>query len=110
MSSTKFDKNIKIGVIGAGAAGLSAANALKRKGYKNITILEKSDRPGGKTCTFFVDSHSYELGTVFFATYYKNTFQLLKRYNLNSENLLSKLSLSISKPNNHDSSHIYAFN
>lgn len=39
MGNAKFDRNIRICIIGAGAAGLSAASALKDKGYQNITIL-----------------------------------------------------------------------
>ncbi|MDJ0901112.1 MAG: FAD-dependent oxidoreductase [Xenococcus sp. MO_188.B8] len=75
MSNTKFDKNIKIVIIGAGAAGLSAANALKQKGYQNIQILENSDRPGGKSNTILIDGRSYELGTTFFNSSYKSTFE-----------------------------------
>ncbi len=82
MSHANLDQNIRIGIIGAGAAGLSAANALKQKGYKQITILEKLNRSGGKSCSFFVDGRSYELGTVFLAPYYRNTFQILKQFNL----------------------------
>ena len=85
MNNTKFAKNISIGIIGAGAAGLSAANALKQKGYKNITILEKLARAGGKSHTVFIGDRSYELGTAFFAAYYKNTFKLLQQFDLNFE-------------------------
>ncbi len=39
-----------VGVIGAGLAGLSAAYELRKRGY-SVTILEASDRPGGRTWT-----------------------------------------------------------
>jgi len=37
----------KIGIIGAGPAGLACANYLGRLGYKSVTIFEKTDHPGG---------------------------------------------------------------
>lgn len=43
------DRNVKIAIIGAGPAGLGAAEALKEKGYNNITIFEKSNRVGGQS-------------------------------------------------------------
>ena len=44
-------KNMRIGIIGAGAAGLSAAYYLKQSGYNNVTILERDSRVGGKCHT-----------------------------------------------------------
>lgn len=37
----------KIAIIGAGPSGLGAAQALREKGYTNITVFEKSDCAGG---------------------------------------------------------------
>ena len=42
------DINERICIVGAGPAGLTAAMYLEKKGYKNITVYEKSDRVGGK--------------------------------------------------------------
>ena len=78
----KFDESTRIGIIGAGAAGLSAASALEEKGYKDITILEKADRAGGKSRTVLVGGRSYELGTVILAAYYKHTFRLFEKFGL----------------------------
>lgn len=36
-------------IIGAGLAGLTAANRLCSHGFRNVTILEARDRPGGRT-------------------------------------------------------------
>lgn len=52
----------RIAIIGAGAAGLSAAHALKAKGYTNITIFERANRVGGKCCTVEIEGKNYELG------------------------------------------------
>jgi len=39
--------NTKIGIVGAGPSGLSAAYALVRLGYNNVTVLEKHHSVGG---------------------------------------------------------------
>lgn len=54
--------NRRIAIIGAGPAGLSAAQALKNKGYQQVTIFERADRVGGKCCTVDIDGRNYELG------------------------------------------------
>lgn len=45
--STKGYFEEKIAVIGAGPAGISCAYYLAEKGYKNVTIFEKNQKPGG---------------------------------------------------------------
>ena len=42
----KNEKNQSVGIIGAGPAGLAAAEQLRKNGYK-ITIYDRYDRPGG---------------------------------------------------------------
>ena len=42
----KNEKNISVGIIGSGPAGLSAAEELRKKGYK-IVIYDRYDRAGG---------------------------------------------------------------
>jgi hypothetical protein len=41
-------KDSRIGIVGAGAGGVHMAYHLKQKGFTNVTILEKSNRVGGK--------------------------------------------------------------
>ncbi len=63
--------DLRIGIVGAGCAGLTAAEELKKKGYTNITVLEAKKRAGGKVITIpFQDENGkpkglYEGGTVF---------------------------------------------
>ena len=46
-----FTKDQKIAAIGAGPAGIHMASQLKKRGYTNVTILEKSGMIGGtRTC------------------------------------------------------------
>tara|TARA_B100000029_G_scaffold389608_1_gene386011 strand:+ start:1496 stop:2935 length:1440 start_codon:yes stop_codon:yes gene_type:complete len=42
----KIEKSQSVGIIGAGPAGLAAAEQLRKSGYK-ITIYDRYDRPGG---------------------------------------------------------------
>ena len=44
--SIKYEKNQSVGIIGAGPAGLAAAEQLRKNGYK-ITIYDRYDRAGG---------------------------------------------------------------
>lgn len=49
-------------VVGAGLSGLSAAWHLEKKGYVNVTVVEKEDRIGGKCLTHVTDRHGYDMG------------------------------------------------
>lgn len=60
--NNKINLNHRIAILGAGAAGLSAAEALKQKGYQRITIFERTDHVGGKCLSIDIDSKTYELG------------------------------------------------
>ena len=44
-------KDVKILIVGAGAAGFAAATRLYENGFKNITILEAQNRIGGRIHT-----------------------------------------------------------
>lgn len=43
----RFPIKTRIGIIGAGPSGLSAAYALSKLGYSNVTVLEKNQSVGG---------------------------------------------------------------
>lgn len=42
-----FPVNTRIGIVGGGPSGLSAAYALAKLGYSNVTMLEKHHTVGG---------------------------------------------------------------
>lgn len=71
-----------IAIIGAGAAGLTAAESLKIKGYTNVTVIEKSDRAGGKCCSIQYEGRSYELGAGIVAGSNRTVLQLAKKYGI----------------------------
>ena len=44
--------DLKIAIVGAGPAGLTAARTLARRGYTDVVVFERSDRVGGKAHTW----------------------------------------------------------
>ncbi|MBS4537240.1 FAD-dependent oxidoreductase [Clostridium sp. D2Q-11] len=77
-------KDIKIGIIGGGLAGLSACVELKKLGY-NITVFEASDRIGGRVYTHYFDRnrHLYgELGAMRLPVAHEATWYYINKFNL----------------------------
>ncbi|KAJ7980735.1 AMP-dependent synthetase/ligase [Quillaja saponaria] len=54
--------NTRIGIVGAGPSGLSAAYALARLGYCNVTVLEKYHTVGGMCESVEIEGKVYDLG------------------------------------------------
>ena len=78
------DKNSRIIIIGAGPAGVHMSSLLAKKGYTNITILEKSNRIGGKSWTLTdKDGNPQEMGTCFTSPiggFFDVIYDLFKEY------------------------------
>lgn len=55
--------NNKITIVGSGVSGILTAVELKKKGYNNITLFEKNDRPLNLTYTYCRDSHNFDFAT-----------------------------------------------
>jgi hypothetical protein len=81
--------NAPIVILGAGVSGLLFAVRLKRLGYKNIEILESTDRYRGKTHTFIEDGPYpsgsnektvCELGTCYLSPAYYHMIDELKEF------------------------------
>lgn len=70
----------RIGIIGAGISGVTAAYELKKKGYRNVTILEKSDHVGGKCHSIEYRGKTYEMGTLIGLPTYKHTLELMQEF------------------------------
>jgi len=62
--SQPIPKKSKIGIIGAGPAGISIAHFLKKEGYNNITLLESSSHIAGKSATFSHENRGYDVGAL----------------------------------------------
>lgn len=81
----KHAPDIRIGIVGAGPAGLTAAETLKQKGYTNITILEKADRAGGKCCSIEYEGRMYELGAGILSENNRTVREIADRYQVKTE-------------------------
>lgn len=77
----KYNKDIKIAIIGAGASGLTAGLGLTKKGYKNIIIFEKEKQVGGKTFTVKHKDRNLELGSMMFSRF-DQTSKLAREFNI----------------------------
>jgi predicted NAD/FAD-dependent oxidoreductase len=78
----KKDRLTRFGIIGAGAAGLTAAVTLKEMGYQNITILEKESYAGGKCRSVDYEGLSYELGAGIISGNQQTILQLVQKAGL----------------------------
>jgi 2-polyprenyl-6-methoxyphenol hydroxylase-like FAD-dependent oxidoreductase len=70
-------RDARVCIVGAGAAGLSAAHALRRLGYRRITVLEREQRVGGKCYTIRHEGRAYELGAGALTRAYRNVRALM---------------------------------
>lgn len=77
-----MERNSKIAVVGGGLCGLLIAEGLVRKGYENISLLEKNNRLGGKLYSIDYGGKSYELGAVFGLPSHFNLIELMERLNI----------------------------
>jgi len=66
--------------VGAGPAGLTAAEALREKGYRNMVILEKEAAAGGKCHTIEIDGRNYEMGAGIIASGNTTIMGLVEKY------------------------------
>jgi predicted NAD/FAD-binding protein len=82
VSPRSFDPDTKIGVIGAGASGLTVARTLMQKGFRHVTVLEREDRVGGKCCAFMYEGSLYELGACITSPHYSSFHALVKELGL----------------------------
>ncbi len=67
---------MKIGIIGAGITGISAAHRLRKLGYHDITLLEKASVIGGKVCTTSHQGRMYDVGAIGLATDLQDIYEM----------------------------------
>ncbi len=79
--------NRRVAIVGAGAAGLSAAHALRALGYENVVVFERADRVGGKCHTIEIDGRNYELGAGIVAEDNEIVLRLAKEFGVRLERL-----------------------
>jgi predicted NAD/FAD-binding protein len=75
---TRTDLDRRICIIGAGAAGLSAAHFLRKRGYSRVQVLESSDRVGGKCCSIGLGDAVVEAGALGATGSYREVLRLAR--------------------------------
>jgi hypothetical protein len=60
----------RLGIVGAGPGGLSLARLLSERGIDDVTVIERSDRVGGKSLTVQHQGIGHEMGTCYVADGY----------------------------------------
>jgi len=76
-------------IVGGGASGVTCAYYLLQKGYNgsDITIMESSDRTGGKINSFQIDGLYYEKGAEHILNYYVTVHELFDKFQIKAEDI-----------------------
>ena len=77
-------RDTRIAIVGAGAAGLSAAYSLRKAGFGNLTVFEKQGRVGGKCRSVSLNGRSYELGAVFHLRGYEPVAGMIREFRVDT--------------------------
>jgi protoporphyrinogen/coproporphyrinogen III oxidase len=75
---------MKIGVVGAGMSGLTAAHRLQQAGHR-VEVFEREAAPGGRMCTVEVDGHRIDPGTQMLLDSFTRTRALVRELGLDAE-------------------------
>ena len=75
-------KQTRIGIIGAGVAGLTAAHTLRKMGYDKLVIFEKQPEVGGKVKSVIYQGRTYELGAVWLTADYKTVLKMAREFDV----------------------------
>lgn len=87
---------MRIGIIGAGPAGLTAAEILRRRGQGDITVLEKNRQAGGKCSSFQYEGRTYELGAGILSGNNHIALELAQKYGVETRSVDFSPSLFLS--------------
>ncbi|AKF04324.1 hypothetical protein DB32_001473 [Sandaracinus amylolyticus] len=67
----------RIGIVGGGIAGLTAARALRASGAARVIVFEREADVGGKCCTVRIADRDYELGAAIISPLYTHVRRLM---------------------------------
>ncbi|CAG8432958.1 11019_t:CDS:2 [Diversispora eburnea] len=80
-NQTPISRDSRIGIIGAGPAGISIAHFLRKEGYSNITLIESNSHIAGKSSTFIHQNRKYDVGALMIGNNYANIKSLADELN-----------------------------
>ncbi len=89
----------RIGIVGAGPAGLSTAMYLHDAGYRDVTVLEARDRIGGKCHSLSLDGDVFDLGANYLTPAYRETLRIARNVGANTHAAPSRRSVDLTTGN-----------
>lgn len=70
----------KVLIIGGGPTGCIAAHFLHCHGFNDVTLIEKGNRLGGSSCTYYYGGHPYTFGPRHFLTKYDKVWDYMNNF------------------------------
>lgn len=81
------DRRATVGIVGAGPAGLSLARLLTERGVRDVTVLERTRRVGGKSLTVQHEGLGHEVGTCYHTWGYHHIQRWMRRFGISAHRL-----------------------
>ncbi len=91
----------RVGIIGAGPAGISVAMYLRDSGHRNVTILERRERVGGKCFSLHHDGEVFDLGANYLTPAYRETLRIARNVGATIHPAPSRRSFDLATGNYH---------
>lgn len=86
-----FQRYDKIAIIGAGVSGLTMAYLLNKKGFNDVTLLEKEDVLGGYAQTYYYNSSlPHDIATSYTVGRYECILQMMEEFYIDSASIPSE--------------------
>lgn len=76
-AAPRLRRDERIGIVGAGPAGVHLAHLLHRRGFRAVTVLERGDAIGGKVLSVAHAGATFELGACYIPPNYTEYCRLL---------------------------------
>ena len=85
--SSPFHKQSRVGIIGAGPAGVHMAYELHKRGYVNLKLFERARQVGGQSQTHILKDTAFDMGTLNYMDHYPVLTELQKELGVELVNI-----------------------